>query len=122
MKDSNIMRQAAENLTAEDQDMLRRLGEATRTDGAKPALDMDLRADLCAEMAEMAEAVRNLLTLLNRHGFLDTLPDRAHPAYQSVMQRIGASALRGQGLLARSEALDKGTLLAVMPEHSKRLN
>ncbi len=62
------------------------------------------------------------LTLLNRHGFLDNLPDRAHPAYQSVMRRIGASALRGQSLLARSEALDKDTLLAVMPEHNKRLN
>jgi len=118
----NIMRQAAENLTTEDQDMLRRLGEATRTDGTKPALDMDLRADLCAEMAEMAESVRSLLTLLNRHGFLETLPDKAHPAYQSVMRRIGASALRGQTLLARSDALDKDTLLAVMPEHNKRLN
>lgn len=119
---ANIMRQAAENLTSEDQDMLRRLGEATRTDGTKPALDMDLRSDLCAEMAEMAEAVRSLLTLMNRHGFLDNLPDRAHPAYQSVMRRIGASAQRGQSLLARSDALDKDTLLAVMPEHNKRLN
>lgn len=121
MKEST-MRQGAENLTPEDRAMLRRLGEATRIDGAKPALDMDVRADLCAEMAEMAEAVRSLLTLLNRHGFVDTLPDPIHPAYQSVMGRIGASALRGQELLTRSEALDRDTLLAVMPEQNRRLN
>jgi len=78
---------AARNLSDEDRDMLRRLALATGEDGPRAALDMGLRDRLCAEMAEMADAVRSLLALLDRHDAVAALPERALPAYQDVMEQ-----------------------------------
>lgn len=115
MKES-IIDTAASHLSDEDRTMLRRLGFATGEDGPRAALDMGLRGNLCAEVAELADAVRSLLVILDRHDAVSALPERTLPAYQRVMERIGTSALRATDLVDRSRALDRDTLLALAPE------
>ncbi len=110
---------AARNLSDEDRDMLRRLALATGEDGPRAALEMGLRDRLCAEMAEMADAVRSLLALLDRHDAVAALPERALPAYQDVMERIGSAALRATDLVDRSRTLDRDTLLALAPAEAR---
>lgn len=110
---------AARNLSDEDRDMLRRLALATGEDGPRAALDMGLREQLCTGMAEMADAVRSLLALLDRHDAVSHLPERALPAYQDVMERIGSAALRATDLVDRSRTIDRDTLLALAPAEAR---
>ncbi len=108
-----------QNLSVEDRDMLLRLGNQSGMGAVTGMLDYDVRRSLCAEMAALGQGTKRLLTLLDRHGFIDGLADEAQLEYQSIMHEISAAALEGQVLFMRSRALDKDTLLAAMPEEGR---
>lgn len=121
MKDIIILG-PGDDLASDDQDLLERLGSTNGMSGAHNAMDMDIRAGMCSAFADMAESVRGLLAMLDRHGFVDSLPDSAHPLYSHLMECIGAAARAGTDLVDRSRELDRDLYLSLMPEGSGKLH
>ena len=115
---NEILHLAATLLSPEEQDLLDRLGELKDEEGLTVALDMDIRVGMCAVLAEMGESLRSLLGLMARYHFLANLPDHAFPAYNEIMERIGAAASDAHDWVQRSRALDQHASLAIWPEAS----
>ena len=115
---NEILHLAATMLSPEEQDLLERLGELKDEEGLTVALDMDIRAGMCDALADLSESLRALLGLMARHHFLVNLPDHAFPAYNEIMERIGAAASNANEWVKRSRALDQHASLAVWPEAS----
>lgn len=103
-------------LTAEEQDLLLRLGVATGEDGVAVAVDMDIRRGLTCALSDMGNAVQLLLTLLTRHQV--ALPDSALPAYDDLLRSIAGAATDGAKWVSRSQEFDQSALLALTPEPS----
>lgn len=109
--------QANCSFTPEEQEILERFA-IQAAEASDALLDTRLRGAMCSTMADMGDAVRELLLLLGDCNLLAHLPDEAFPVYQHIMQRIGTTAHRAMDLVDRSQTFDREALLALMPGHS----
>lgn len=105
---------AASHLSADDQEMLSRLGEAAGENGVAVALDMNIRHGLTTAMGEMGQSIQLLLNLLTRCNI--TLPEHCQASYDALLRDIAGAASSGAVWVTRSRQLDESALLALAPE------
>lgn len=83
--------------------------------GQTLAEGMEIRAGLCAALAEMSSSMRALLGLMGRHNCITALPEECFPAYERIMERVGAAVSQAAVMVERSRDLDRRAVLENMP-------
>ena len=81
-----------------------------------------LRESMINEYYALAGSSRQLLDMLQRTGFVESLAEKDKQEYVAIMQDLSESGIRCQLLVEQSRSADTTYLLAMTPTASKSVN